>query len=94
MDSKSSSSSRDGVPVATHDDKQGSSDIQDENGGVTSFTGARRRSSAAGTFNVIENPLTVSDLPHHQAWLPPTPTYCTFQESQLTAYSESLPTKS
>ncbi|KAK0389349.1 hypothetical protein NLU13_2924 [Sarocladium strictum] len=61
MDSKSTSSSRDGVPVAMHDGKQVSGAFKDETdpvaGGVTSFTGAGRRTSAAGTSNVIENPL-------------------------------------
>lgn len=65
MDTKSSSSSREGVPVATHDGENVSGPFKDETGPtgapVTSFTGAGRRASAAGTTNIIENPLTVSN---------------------------------
>jgi sugar porter (SP) family MFS transporter len=62
MDTKSSSSSREGEPIATHDGKNVSGPFKDETdptgAPATSFTGAGRRASAAGTTNIIENPLT------------------------------------
>jgi hypothetical protein len=62
---KSSISSREAVPAATHDGKEVSGPFKDEtdpgHGASVNFTGAARRSSAAGTtVNIIENPLTVS----------------------------------
>lgn len=58
------------MPAATHDGKAVSGPFKDETNpttdhGVASFTGAGRRTSAAGTTNIIENPLTVS---HTHTW--------------------------